>query len=88
MIENDGIPFRDQDWSRLRKIAEGNPDDDKIGAFGVGTYLRDDEVLVKAEAIPPHRILRLVQYYGVPHGGIGLEMDGILLERRERPAIR
>jgi len=36
VVENDGIPFRDQDWSRLRKIAEGNPDDDKIGAFGVG----------------------------------------------------
>lgn len=44
--------FRDEDWSRLKKIgayhtpggltttecflAEGNPDEEKIGAFGVG----------------------------------------------------
>ena len=25
------MPFRDQDWSRLKKIAEGNPDESKIG---------------------------------------------------------
>ena len=48
--------FRDEDWSRLKKIgghhnlfalnahihipaAEGNPDEEKIGAFGVGAYL-------------------------------------------------
>lgn len=35
---NDGIPFRGQDWQRLKKIAEGNPDEEKIGAFGVGFY--------------------------------------------------
>lgn len=35
---NDGHPFRPQDWSRLRKIAEGNPDVAKVGAFGVGAY--------------------------------------------------
>jgi Protein of unknown function (DUF3684) len=32
------MPFRDQDWSRLKKIAEGNPDVSKVGAFGVGAY--------------------------------------------------
>ncbi|KAG6335719.1 hypothetical protein ID866_3377 [Astraeus odoratus] len=37
-FRNDGIAFRDEDWSRLRKIAEGNPDEEKIGAFGVGFY--------------------------------------------------
>jgi hypothetical protein len=35
---NNGMPFRHQDWSRLKKIAEGNPDESKIGAFGVGAY--------------------------------------------------
>jgi archaellum component FlaG (FlaF/FlaG flagellin family) len=35
---NNGWPFRDQDWNRLKKIAEGNPDPAKIGAFGVGAY--------------------------------------------------
>ncbi|TPX34353.1 hypothetical protein SmJEL517_g03025 [Synchytrium microbalum] len=35
---NNGRPFRDEDWYRLRKIAEGNPDQDKIGFFGVGFY--------------------------------------------------
>ncbi|EIW70337.1 hypothetical protein TREMEDRAFT_29286 [Tremella mesenterica DSM 1558] len=38
VVTNDGIPFRDQDWQRLKKIAEGNPDEEKIGAFGVGFY--------------------------------------------------
>ncbi|MBW0477365.1 hypothetical protein O181_017080, partial [Austropuccinia psidii MF-1] len=38
IVSNNGIPFRDQDWARLRKIAEGNPDESKIGAFGVGFY--------------------------------------------------
>eukprot|EP00980_Cylindrotheca_fusiformis_P030605 scaffold25091_cov147-Cylindrotheca_fusiformis.AAC.5 len=35
---NNGNPFRPQDWARLKKIAEGNPDESKIGAFGVGAY--------------------------------------------------
>ena len=30
-----GLPFRPQDWAHLKKIAEGIPDDSKIGAFGV-----------------------------------------------------
>ncbi|KAF9219210.1 hypothetical protein BS17DRAFT_798263 [Gyrodon lividus] len=37
-FRNNGILFRDEDWTRLRKIAEGNPDEEKIGAFGVGFY--------------------------------------------------
>lgn len=36
--KNDGRPFSTEDWSRLKKIAEGNPDVDKIGFFGVGFY--------------------------------------------------
>lgn len=38
IVENNGTPFRAADWSRLKKIAEGNPDETKIGAFGVGFY--------------------------------------------------
>lgn len=38
IVENNGEAFRDTDWSRLKKIAEGNPDETKIGAFGVGFY--------------------------------------------------
>ncbi|KAI0701855.1 hypothetical protein BC835DRAFT_1435271 [Cytidiella melzeri] len=37
-FRNDGMIFRDEDWNRLKKIAEGNPDEEKIGAFGVGFY--------------------------------------------------
>ncbi|KAG1726435.1 uncharacterized protein EDB91DRAFT_1263755 [Suillus paluster] len=37
-FRNNGVVFRDEDWNRLRKIAEGNPDEEKIGAFGVGFY--------------------------------------------------
>lgn len=38
IIENDGAVFQSTDWARLKKIAEGNPDETKIGAFGVGFY--------------------------------------------------
>ncbi|KAK9467971.1 hypothetical protein V1512DRAFT_260474 [Lipomyces arxii] len=37
-ISNDGMSFRPDDWDRLREIAKGNPDETKIGAFGVGFY--------------------------------------------------
>lgn len=30
VFKNDGQTFRPQDWDRLKKIAEGNPDDSKI----------------------------------------------------------
>jgi hypothetical protein len=33
VVANDGIPFRPEDWQRLKKIADGNPDEDKIGAY-------------------------------------------------------
>lgn len=38
VYRNNGLPFRPQDWVRLRRIAEGNPDVSKVGAFGVGAY--------------------------------------------------
>lgn len=38
LVKNDGVAFREEDWSRLKRIAEGNPDETKIGAFGVGFY--------------------------------------------------
>ena len=38
IYRNDGMPFRKEDWARLSKIAEGNPDPSKVGAFGVGAY--------------------------------------------------
>ncbi|KAI9033764.1 hypothetical protein CLU79DRAFT_882880 [Phycomyces nitens] len=37
-FKNNGMPFRPEDWNRLKRIAEGNPDEQKIGAFGVGFY--------------------------------------------------
>ena len=38
LITNNGQTFGATDWSRLKRIAEGNPDETKIGAFGVGFY--------------------------------------------------
>ncbi|KAJ3134361.1 hypothetical protein HK100_003665 [Physocladia obscura] len=35
VYKNNGRPFLPDDWARLRKIAEGNPDETKIGFFGV-----------------------------------------------------
>lgn len=37
-VKNDGQLFKEQDWNRLKEIAKGNPDETKIGAFGVGFY--------------------------------------------------
>ncbi len=38
LVTNNGQPFGTNDWARLKRIAEGNPDETKIGAFGVGFY--------------------------------------------------
>ncbi|GAA6001650.1 hypothetical protein JCM10207_002248 [Rhodosporidiobolus poonsookiae] len=38
IVRNDGFVFRQEDWARLTEIASGNPDETKIGAFGVGFY--------------------------------------------------
>ncbi|KAK6080231.1 hypothetical protein SCUP515_03656 [Seiridium cupressi] len=38
VVSNNGQPFAKTDWGRLKRIAEGNPDETKIGAFGVGFY--------------------------------------------------
>lgn len=38
IVSNDGELFQETDWQRLKRIAEGNPDETKIGAFGVGFY--------------------------------------------------
>ncbi|ETN40260.1 uncharacterized protein HMPREF1541_04536 [Cyphellophora europaea CBS 101466] len=38
VVSNNGQVFNEKDWSRLKRIAEGNPDETKIGAFGVGFY--------------------------------------------------
>ncbi|KAI6101844.1 hypothetical protein F5141DRAFT_272169 [Pisolithus sp. B1] len=37
-FKNHGKPFTEQDWDRLPVIASGNPDPQKVGAFGVGFY--------------------------------------------------
>lgn len=37
-FSNDGLDFDVSDWNRLREIASGNPNETKIGAFGVGFY--------------------------------------------------
>ena len=36
--KNDGRLFNEKDWSRVAKIAEGNPDEQTVGMFGVGFY--------------------------------------------------
>lgn len=38
VVTNNGQAFGVNDWNRLKRIAEGNPDETKIGAFGVGFY--------------------------------------------------
>ncbi|KAI5991739.1 hypothetical protein F5J12DRAFT_861117 [Pisolithus orientalis] len=38
VLRNDGDPFTVKDWERITNIADGNPDERKIGAFGVGFF--------------------------------------------------
>jgi len=45
VYRNNGTQFRSQDWTRLQKIAEGNPDVSKVGAFGVGVSCLEFSVL-------------------------------------------
>lgn len=33
LVKNDGQAFREEDWQRLKRIAEGNPDETKIGIY-------------------------------------------------------
>ena len=33
IIRNNGRAFTDDDWSRLKKIAEGNPDEQKVNIY-------------------------------------------------------
>lgn len=35
---NNGMVFRGEDWNRIKSIADGNPDETKVGFFGVGFY--------------------------------------------------
>jgi len=37
-ICNDGFVFREEDWERIKSIADGQPDETKTGFFGVGFY--------------------------------------------------
>ena len=37
-VKNDGDAFSDADWNRVKNIASGNPDESKVGFFGVGFY--------------------------------------------------
>jgi hypothetical protein len=40
LVRNDGDVFNDLDWARLRKIAEGNPDEDKVIACRLSLSFR------------------------------------------------
>ncbi|OCH93196.1 hypothetical protein OBBRIDRAFT_885709 [Obba rivulosa] len=37
-FRNNGDPFTEDDWKRILKIGAGNPNEHKVGGFGVGFY--------------------------------------------------
>ncbi|KIJ13793.1 hypothetical protein PAXINDRAFT_170113 [Paxillus involutus ATCC 200175] len=53
VVRNDGDKFEQGDWDRLTNIAVGNPDDQKIGAFGVGFFsvfsVTDSPVIISGD---------------------------------------
>lgn len=54
-VKNNGQYFKEDDWNRLKEIAKGNPDESKIGAFGVGFYsvfeLTDEPLVHSGETV-------------------------------------
>lgn len=54
-MKNNGQYFKEDDWNRLKEIAKGNPDESKIGAFGVGFYsvfeLTDEPLVHSGETV-------------------------------------
>lgn len=53
VVKNDGIVFREEDWRRLKTVADGQPSVESIGAFGVGFYsiwsLSDEPLVVSGD---------------------------------------
>ncbi|KIJ09990.1 hypothetical protein PAXINDRAFT_16966 [Paxillus involutus ATCC 200175] len=53
VVRNDGKRFGEGDWNRLTNIAVGNPDDQKIGGFGVGFFsvfsVTDSPVIISGD---------------------------------------
>ncbi|KIJ13860.1 hypothetical protein PAXINDRAFT_100530 [Paxillus involutus ATCC 200175] len=53
VVRNDGKKFEEEDWNRITNIAVGNPDDQKIGAFGVGFFsvfsVTDSPVIISGD---------------------------------------
>ncbi|KAG9310204.1 hypothetical protein JVU11DRAFT_9846 [Chiua virens] len=61
IVVNDGNAFTDEDWGRLKKIADGNKNCSKVGAFGVGFYSvlsKTDEPLVKSSSKAPSLVIQ------------------------------
>ncbi|KAF9202020.1 hypothetical protein BGZ49_007791 [Haplosporangium sp. Z 27] len=65
LFKNNGMDFRPEDWNRLKKIAEGNPDESKYSLFSIceepfvssgkecmAFYWRNDQLYAKRAAIP------------------------------------
>jgi HSP90 family molecular chaperone len=57
-IQNNGRAFTEEDWTRIRKIAEGNPNSDACGMFGVGFYsvfaICEQPIIKSGTASVPH----------------------------------
>jgi hypothetical protein len=55
IYRNNGLPFNDDSWKRVTVIAEGNPDPEKFGFFGVGLLsifsLCDQPLILSGEKV-------------------------------------
>lgn len=64
---NNGQDFATADWRRLREIASGNPNEAKIGAFGVGFYsvfdLTDEPLVHSGKSVMNFRFHNDVQLH-------------------------
>ena len=92
---NNGKPFSDDDWTRVARIAEGNPSEDSVGMFGVGTTILERLTCVFRQQSRDcralralHRLLLCVFSHGVTADRLWTHVLGVHVGRLQAGDIQ
>lgn len=89
---NNGAVFTEEDWTRVARIAEGNPNEDSVGMFGVGAFtplcprfllMSLCSVLTLGPILHMYRILFRVFAHGVATGSVWHLLFGVSMGRAQ-----